>query len=137
MRNTIYITDRDAERLRELLEVAKSFDYRNRGDLKALESELNRARIVASQDVPSNVITMNSRAELLDLDTGEIMAFTLVFPRDADLDAGRISVLAPLGAAMLGYGVGDQFEWSVPYGIRRLEVTRILYQPEAAGDHNL
>ena len=80
---------------------------------------------------------MNSQACLIDLDTGEKMTYTLVFPRDADVERGKISVLAPIGTAMLGYRVGDVFEWSVPEGLRRLKVKRILYQPEACGDYQL
>jgi len=92
--------------------------------------------IVDSREVLQDVITMNSRAELVDLDTNETMVFTLVFPRDANIDEGKISVLAPLGAAILGYRLGDQFEWQVPAGIRRLKITKIVYQPEAAGDYH-
>ena len=105
---------------------------RARAELKALERELGRAQVVAPEVVPANVITMNSRAELLDLDTGERMEFTLVFPSEANIDEGKISVLAPLGTAMLGYRVGDEFEWTVPYGLRRLKVTNVHFQPEAA-----
>ena len=74
---------------------------------------------------------MNSRAELIDLDSGERMEFTLVFPSDANIEAGKISALAPLGTAMLGYRVGDEFEWHVPYGTRRFKVNRVYFQPEA------
>lgn len=105
---------------------------RTRAELKALESELDRAQVVAPEAVPADVITMNSRAELFDLDTGERMEFTLVFPSEANIDEGKISVLAPLGTAMLGYRVGDEFEWTVPYGLRRLKVTHVHFQPEAA-----
>ena len=103
-----------------------------RAELKGLESELERAQIVAPEAVPPNVITMNSRADLLDLDTGERMEFTLVFPSEANIDESKISVLAPLGTAMLGYRVGNEFEWTVPYGLRRLKVTHVHFQPEAA-----
>ena len=75
---------------------------------------------------------MNSRAELVDLESGERMEFTLVLPADANINDGKISVLAPLGTAMLGYRVGDEFEWPVPYGVRRLKVTHVYFQPEAA-----
>jgi regulator of nucleoside diphosphate kinase len=105
---------------------------RARAELKGLESELERAQIVPPEALPPNVITMNSRAELLDLDTGEHMEFTLVFPSEANIDEGKISVLAPLGTAMLGYRVGDEFEWTVPHGLRRLKVTHVHFQPEAA-----
>lgn len=134
MRNELYITKQDKQRLEELLEVAKSFDYRDRGDLKLLEGELRRAVLVDAREVPTDVITMNSRVELQDLDRAEKMVFTLVFPRDANVEEDKISILAPLGTGMIGYRVGDEFEWKVPHGVRRLKVTKVLYQPEAAGD---
>jgi len=87
--------------------------------------------------VPPDVITMNSRVRLYDLDADEELIFTLVFPEDADPAENKISVLAPIGMAMLGYRVGDTFEWEVPAGISRLRVLEILYQPEAAGDYDL
>ena len=90
------------------------------------------AEIVAPDAVPPDVITMNSRAKLLDLDTGERMEFTIVFPDEADFAAGKISVLAPIGTGMLGYRVGDSFERRVPYGLRRLKVMDVIFQPEAA-----
>ena len=77
------------------------------------------------RDVPSDVITMNSRAEMRDLESGETVAFTLVFPSEANIDEEKISVLAPIGAGMLGYRVGDQFEWNVPGGLRRMKVTKV------------
>jgi regulator of nucleoside diphosphate kinase len=105
---------------------------RGRTEMIALRGELERAEIVAPHEVPPGVITMNSRAELLDLDTNEHMEFTLVFPDEADIEEGKISVLAPLGTAMLGYGVGDEFEWTVPYGSRRLKVIKVHFQPETS-----
>jgi regulator of nucleoside diphosphate kinase len=133
----IYITEYDMKRLQELLDVAKGFGYRGRDDLKKLEAELKRGKLVAPTDVPADVITMNSRVRLIDLDTGEEMVYALVFPNDADIDQHKISVLAPIGTAMLGYRVGDTFEWEVPGGLARLRVEEILYQPEASGDYHL
>ncbi|HOQ29406.1 MAG TPA: GreA/GreB family elongation factor, partial [Armatimonadota bacterium] len=81
---------------------------------------------------PPDVITMDSQVQLEDLDTGQEMVCTLVFPEDADASQGKISVLAPIGMAMLGYRVGDVFEWQVPSRKRRLLVKAVLYQPEAS-----
>ncbi|MBN1536647.1 MAG: nucleoside diphosphate kinase regulator [Anaerolineales bacterium] len=133
----IYITEYDLERLRVLLQNAYVNDYRNSEYLDMLQNELNRAVIVPAQDIPANVITMNSTVALEDLDTREEETYTLVFPDDADIGQGKISVLAPIGTAMLGYEVGDTFEWEVPAGKRRLRVKRIIYQPEASGDYHL
>ena len=83
------------------------------------------------------MITMNSKVCLQDLDSGEDLVYTLVFHGDADLESGRISVLAPVGTAMIGYRKGDRITWSVPGGLKRLKVKKILYQPEAAGDFHL
>jgi regulator of nucleoside diphosphate kinase len=134
MKNSIHITSQDKERLEELLAEVEANHSLNPHDLTALLQELNRAVIVDPGEVPPDVITMNSRAEILDLDSGETVTFTLVFPSEADVDEGKISVLAPIGSGMLGYRAGDEFEWQVPAGIRRMRVTRISYQPEAAGE---
>jgi regulator of nucleoside diphosphate kinase len=134
IKNPIYVTTQDKQRLEDLLMEVEASDPRKHGDLKALTEELHRAVIVDPKDVFSDVITMNSRAEMRDLESGETVAFTLVFPSEANIDEEKISVLAPIGAGMLGYRVGDQFEWKVPGGLRRMKVTKVHYQPEAAGD---
>jgi regulator of nucleoside diphosphate kinase len=133
-RNPIHITSRDKQLLEELLAEVEASSSRWRGDLRSLRDELQRAIVVEPEDVPDDVITMNSRAEMLDLETGETVTFTLVFPSQANVDEEKISVLAPIGAGMLGYRLKDEFEWNVPGGVRRMRVTRIHYQPEAAGD---
>ncbi len=129
----IYITEADMRRLRPLIEGMKN----SRDDLRGLQSELENARVVAPADVPPDVITMNSKARLRDLDTGEEMIFTLVFPGNADIEHDKISVVAPIGTAMLGHRVGDEFSWEVPAGSVRLRVEEVLYQPEAAGHYHL
>ena len=129
----IYITEADMQRLRPLIEGMKN----SRDDLRALEAELKQARIVTPADVPPDVITMNAKARLRDLDTGEEMIFTVVFPGNASIEHDRISVVAPIGTAMLGHRVGDEFSWEVPAGLVRLRVEEVLYQPEAAGHFHL
>ena len=79
---------------------------------------------------------MNSSVRLKDLDTKKELTYTLVFPSDADAGQNRISVLAPIGTALIGYRVGDIITWEVPAGRRRLKVEKIIYQPEAAGDYD-
>jgi regulator of nucleoside diphosphate kinase len=105
--------------------------------LKSLAEELERAEVVSPKDVPADVVTMNSKVVLRDLGTFEEMTYVLVFPRDANIDAGAISVLAPVGTAILGYAKGDVVEWSVPSGVRRIRIDDVLYQPEASGDYHL
>lgn len=127
----ITMTAADHAELEAVITFTGKVSDRARVELNALERELKRAEIVEPEAIPSDVITMNSRAELLDLESEERMQFTLVLPRDARIEEGKISVLAPLGTAMLGYRVGDEFKWRVPYGIRRLRVTNVYFQPEA------
>lgn len=134
---TIYITEYDLIRLQELIENAKRTDRRGNSYLNSLETELSKGKVVTPTEVPSDVITMNSTAHLVDLDTDEEMVYTLVFPQDADIAESKISVLAPIGTAILGYRVGDVFDWPVPDGVRRLQVKQVLYQPEASGDYHL
>ena len=133
----IQVTDFDLRRLQQLMEEAAHTNFRGREDLANLSVELARAEVVAPREVSRNVITMNSTVALVDLETGEEETYTLVFPEAANIAAGRISVLAPIGTGMLGYEVGDVFEWAVPDGTRRLQVKEIIYQPEAAGDFHL
>jgi len=105
--------------------------------LGKLAAELDRARVVAPDEIPQEIITMNSTAQLRELLTDDVMTYTLVFPDRADYEAGRISVLAPIGTAMLGQREGDEFEWEVPAGPVRLRVEKVIYQPEAAGRSDL
>jgi len=126
----IIITDADKNELESILNAAGKISERARFEFTGLKDEVERADVVPSDQIPPDVITLNSTAELLDLETGEIMEFTLVLPKDARIEDGKISVLAPLGTAMLGYRVGDEFEWIVPYGRRRLRVMHIHFQPE-------
>ena len=131
-KRTIIMTDADHEELSYAIRAVDKLSKRGRVEMSSLAAELARAEIVDAHDIPPDVITMNSRAELLDLDTGERMEFTLVFPNEADIEASKISILAPLGTAMLGYRVGDEFEWNVPYAVRRLKVIAVQFQPEAS-----
>jgi regulator of nucleoside diphosphate kinase len=133
----IYITEFDSRRLRELIDVASEFgDKRILEYLDELSDELDQADLVRPEEIPNDVITMNSTFRLQNLDNGEEAVYSLVFPADADSLRGKISVLAPIGTAVLGYRVGDTVEWDVPAGLKRLTVREIVYQPEAAGDYH-
>jgi len=113
----IYITEPDYNRLSALIEKTREGNGVDRQYLNKLEAELDRAEIVDAQDIPANVITMRSTVRLKDLVSGEENTFSLVFPTEADFSQGKISVLAPIGTAILGYRSGDTIEWTVPsYG---------------------
>ncbi len=133
----IYITRFDKKRLQEVLAEVGESNHRDRSDLKTLQSELDQAKVVEPDKIPPTVVTMNSKLRFRDLDTGVETEVTLVFPADANFDAGRLSVMSPIGTAMLGYAETDIIEWAVPAGKRRLQIEKILYQPEAAGDFHL
>ncbi len=133
----IYITDNDLIRLEELLEIANSINSRDNKHLQELATELEKAEAVGAKEIPSDVVTMNSVVVLRDLENGEEKQFTLVFPRQANIDQNKVSVLAPVGTAMLGCSIGHVIAWNAPAGSRKMRVEKILYQPEAAGDYHL
>ncbi len=122
----IRITAQDMERLRELIEDATRGDPRKALELKGLVAELDRAIVVEDGDIPKDVVRMNSEAHLVDLDTDEEIVCRLVFPGEADIAEMRVSVLAPIGTAILGYRTGDTFEWQVPSGRRRLKIVSVV-----------
>lgn len=130
---TITITTVDAVKLRELLREISATDYRNTPYLSRLRGELERARIVPPEQVEADIVTMHSTVELRDLENNELASWTLVFPDEADLDADKLSVLAPIGTAMLGYRAGDTFRWETPAGEREMRIEKVVYQPESAG----
>lgn len=138
MARIIDITVKDKERILKLIKNEKEFGTsRDKEFLKDLEQELNRANIVSSEDIPHDSITMNTKVLLEDLDLGEETIYTLVYPEDADLADNKISILAPIGTAILGFRQGDIIDWKVPVGTVKLKVKSIIYQPEAAGDYDL
>ncbi len=130
MRNRIYITKEDFDRLCRLVRGRRAGHSPDRGYLDMLEDELDRAEIVEGHSIPPDVVTMNSEVRLKDLDSGEVKVYRLVFPNQSRAE-NSISILAPIGTAMLGYRVGDVIEWPVPKGIRRLHVLEVMSQPES------
>jgi regulator of nucleoside diphosphate kinase len=131
------MTDFDLKRLRELVGVGITFKRKDAEYLQSLERELDRAHVVDSKTIPKDVVTMNSRVRFVDLYTGEERVCTVVFPSDANIEQDKISVLAPIGTALLGYRAGDTIEWRVPSGNKQVRIEEILYQPEAAGHFDL
>lgn len=128
-RDRIYITEIDKARLENLIALEQG------PAVVELEHELERAVVVKPQQVACNVVTMNSRA-LLQLDDEEIEV-ALVYPEEADSNAGKHSVCSDIGAAILGYQEGDAIDWRISARTRRIEIRKVLYQPEAAGDFHL
>ena len=131
---TIYITQTDMERLRSLIEIYNGNDA---AYVERLEEELDRAQIVDQKDIPHDVVTMNSIVRIKDLDAGEEKTFALVFPGKAKVAERSISILAPVGTAIIGYREGDTIEWEVPVGTKRFQIMEIIYQPERVGNYDL
>ncbi|MEW6198030.1 MAG: nucleoside diphosphate kinase regulator [Planctomycetota bacterium] len=128
----IYVTVSDMDRLGRLV-LAAITDAPDLEPLRALDRELDRAQAVRPQDVPPDVVTMNSKLRMTDLATGQQRIVTLVYPDQAN-DEERVSILSPLGTALLGYRVGDEIRWETPTGNLHLRIEELLYQPEAARD---
>ena len=129
---SIYLTQNDLERLSDLLEAYAAGSGGPR--FEKLESELARAVIVPQDRIPKDVVTMNSRVLFENETTGERREITLVYPGSADIDAGRISILVPVGTALLGLRVGQSIDWELPSGQKqRYRVVAVPYQPEASG----
>ena len=134
--NRIQVTTADYQRLRMLVDTWP--DTRDFDASEALADELDRADIVPADLIASNVVTMNSRVVFEDQQTSERREVSLVYPHQSDVEVGRISVLAPIGSALLGLAVGHNIEWPVPGGqVRRLRIVEVIYQPEQAGDLHL
>lgn len=134
MARNIVVTETDRQRLGTLLDRSARAGTTDRDYLYALGNELERADVVKPDQVPPDVITMNSTARVRDVDSGETSEYTLVYPERADIEENRISILSPVGTALIGYRVGDTIEWPVPAGTVKLVVEEVTYQPERAGD---
>ncbi len=132
-RRNIIITSYDHERLESLFisDFARAFS--DKPYLQSLRRELDNATIVDREDVPSDVVTMNSTVRLREMLSGDVATYTLVYPHDADIAKGKLSVLAPIGTAILGYRVGDQIRWPVPSGTVRFQIEELVFQPERDG----
>lgn len=126
---SITLTEKDYLRLRTLLDSQENED---------LEIEVERAKLVTDKNVPSDLVTMNSRFIYENVTEEKENELTIVYPNDADSASHKISVLAPLGAALIGLRVGQEINWMFPDGkTRTLKIKKILYQPEASGHWHL
>ena len=132
-RRKIVITRDDLQHLQYVLNTDSTSGISEKPYLRALRGELDKASVVASDKVPPNVVTMNSTVRLRHMKDREEDIYTLVYPNDADISERRLSVLAPIGTAILGNRVGDSVKWEVPSGTIRVRIEELLYQPERDG----
>ncbi|MCG6539454.1 nucleoside diphosphate kinase regulator [Pseudomonas sp. KSR10] len=129
----IIITQPDLQRLERLLDSLADYG----AAAEALEEELSRAQVVERSELPAGVVSMNSRVHCREEGSGKDYHLTLVFPQDAGKE-GTVSVLAPVGTALLGMSVGQHIDWPTPGGkVLKLTLLAVEYQPEAAGDVGL
>lgn len=131
----ILVTHTDLARLQNHLE---RIEAHQADAAEALGDELLRAQVIASEAAPATLVTMNSTVVFRNIRTGREREVTLVYPNEANAERGRISVLAPIGSALLGLSVGQEIEWPLPDGSHgRFRIERIVFQPEAAGRYDL
>lgn len=130
----IHVTRQDLQRLRHVAGSTAGLSALNRRHLETLVDELDRAVVVEARDISPDVIRMHTRVRVRDHRTGQAEDYTLVYPWEADVHLNLISVLAPLGTALLGFREGDRIRWPVPGGVRELTVERILRQSGFAPD---
>lgn len=131
----ITISSLDAVRLEKMLNSLGSTQIPNQDDLQA---ELDRANIVEPEEVPHDIVTMNSTVIFQMEPSSKEFALTLVYPNDIEDGAGKISVLAPVGSALLGLREGDEISWPKPGGgLLRVRILKVVYQPERSGNLRL
>ncbi|WP_299985641.1 nucleoside diphosphate kinase regulator [uncultured Pontibacter sp.] len=136
MENLIYLTEQDYKRLVDLVQQQRQ-GAGMQPNIAKLGEELKRAKRVASEEIPAEVVTMNSSVLLRDLKSGKEMEITLVYPKDADVNTRKISILAPVGTAIIGCKEGDEIEWPVPSGTINYKIEKVTFQPEASGNFSL
>jgi regulator of nucleoside diphosphate kinase len=132
LRPEITISSLDLERLYTLIESFPANGFAGKDDL---EAELGRANVVEPTDVPPTLVTMNSTVKFSVESTKNEFELTLVYPKDVDASGHTISVLAPVGSALLGQSQGDEIEWPKPGGgLLKVKIKEVVYQPERAGE---
>lgn len=130
--DAIFISEKDLIRIKHVLSFQRSKEYEN------LEIELDRAKIVSDNEIPEDLVTMNSKIRFLNIQENKEMIITIVYPSDANFAEGKVSVLASLGSAMIGLRVNQEINWLFPDGkTKTLKILQVLYQPEANGHWHL
>lgn len=132
----MYITETDYEKITGLVGVA-SLPGKDAAMADLLLKELRSARTIPQDRISNNVVTMNSRVLLREIGSGRQTDITITWPQDADSRARKVSLLSPIGIALLGSREGNITSWRVPGGVGRFRIEKVLYQPEAEGHFSL
>ncbi len=135
--NKLILNKLDYLRIQKCIQEASQLKSINATEAESLMRELNSAQIVDPEKIPSNVVTMNSIVKISFLNSNKQIQFQIVYPKEADFKANKISIFSPVATALIGYQVGDEVEWIVPGGMTKIRIDEILYQPEASGDYTL
>ncbi len=133
----IIINRLDYARIKKCISDAKQFKSISNTEAEKLMKELDSAQIVEPEEIPSNVVTMNSIVKLSFLNNNKQVQFQIVYPSQANIKENKISIFSPIATALIGYKVADEIEWIVPAGLTNIRIDEIIYQPEAAGDYTL
>lgn len=131
--NKLILNKLDYHRIKKSISDAKQFNSINASEADILLAELNSAQIVEPEEIPSNVVTMNSIVKISFLNDNKQIQFQIVYPEQAHLKERKISIFSPIATALIGYKVNDEIDWLVPAGLTRIKIDEIIYQPEASG----
>lgn len=133
----IILSKLDYSRIHKCIQDARQTNTIGINEAENLLNELKSAKVVEPEEIPANVVTMNSVVRISFPETRKTLKFRIVYPDQANIKENRISIFSPVATALIGYRVSDEIEWIVPSGLTKLRIDEIIYQPEAAGDFNL
>lgn len=133
----IILSKLDYSRIHKCIQDARQANTIGINEAENLLNELKSAKVVEPEEIPANVVTMNSVVRISFPETRKTLKFRIVYPDQANIKENRISIFSPVATALIGYRVSDEIEWIVPSGLTKLRIDEIIYQPEAAGDFNL
>lgn len=135
--NRIILSSLDYERIYNSINKAEESKSISEQEAQSLAGELEKAKIVEPQEMPDDIVTMNSKVKITFVKTDKQMELQIVYPQDADINQNLISIFSPIAAALIGYKVGDTIEWIVPSGPTSIKINEITYQPESVGQYDL
>jgi len=135
--NKIILSKLDFSRIHKCIHDARQMNTIGINEAENLLNELNSAKVVEPEEIPHDVVTMNSIVRVSFLNAKKTLQFQIVYPDQANMKENKISIFSPVATALIGYKISDEIEWIVPSGLTKLRIDEIIYQPEAAGDFDL
>lgn len=135
--NKIILSKLDFTRIHKCINDARRAKTIGANEADILLKELNSAIVVEPNEIPRDVVTMNSVVKISFLNANKTLQFQIVYPDQANIKENKISIFSPVATALIGYKVSDEIEWIVPSGLTKLRIDEIIYQPEAAGNFDL